>query len=150
MARRNPSPKESAAAAEAGKAVARKRELAPRYTEIAAAFPGYGERGYVRENGRVVGYRYPKSRNPERQQRINRTVFELWNPHRRADMNLGAELNANVATVRARDASGRERRIPEAMVGRSGLEPVAGRRPNLIYRNGQWWRYLGADRWEAA
>ena len=92
-------------------AARKKRDAAPSWADLEALF---GADGTVRDaRGKRVGYRYPRYDDPEKNQKVVEQVYELWNPHRRASVETGAELNASVRTVELEDQAGRVRVVDE-------------------------------------
>jgi hypothetical protein len=91
---------------------ARKRAAAPEWADLIGLF---GEQGVVRNHrGKIVGYRYPKYDDPEKNQKVALQAYELWDRHRRVSVDAGAELNANIklTTLENRD-SGQVRQVDE-------------------------------------
>ena len=74
---------------------AKKRAAAPDWSDLIDTF---GEQGARRdEQGRVVGYEYPKPKDDDERRQINGKVYEMWNPHRRVATELGANKSAKTA-----------------------------------------------------
>lgn len=105
--------REARRAAEATAEAVKKREAAPTWDDLAHTF---GEQGLERDaTGKIVGYRYPKPKDDEQRRKINETVYEMWNPHRRIATEIGMEKSAAVEmTTLVSEATGQARAVPVA------------------------------------
>lgn len=84
-------------AAVVGEAARKKHDAAPDWSEFVAL---WGEQGAIRNaRGKIVGYRYPKYADPEKQRMVNMQVLELWSRHTRVSTDLGLEESARHAPV---------------------------------------------------
>lgn len=79
----------------------KKYDAAPEWQDLIDRF---GEQGVVRdEHGVIVQYNYPKYDDPEKNRRIAEEVYDLWEPHRRVEMEMGAEASARHEPVLLKD-----------------------------------------------
>lgn len=79
-------------------------------------------------------------------------VGEMMRPAWRLESRRGSELSARDARVAMRDAQGRTHLVREAHEDRLGRKKgmlKVGRwgKPNLIERDGRWYRYAGREEW---
>jgi hypothetical protein len=79
------------------RAAARKRAAAPSWATIRGKFDKLGGVATLNAKGETVGYKYPRSADPEKQRKINQTVYEMWNPKRKVEMEVGAEVSAETS-----------------------------------------------------
>ena len=136
-----PSTAVSADAVAAVGAAAKKRAAAPDWKTINETF---GEAGVVRnKRGRQVGYRYPKTGDPERDRRTSQKVYEMWQPHRRVSAELGGEVSArhSARAVRVKTEKGVRLVAPERA---EEFERKHGERRSFGYSR----RYAEAPYWK--
>lgn len=94
-------------------AATRKRNAAPTWADINAAF---GDQGAVyNADGKQVGYKYPEPRSDEERRRMNQMVYDMWNPQRRIALEIGGERSAKTAVTTLVDQrTGREHQVVAA------------------------------------
>lgn len=154
MESKHPEKTVSDKAVAASRAIQKKREAAPSWSDYVSR---YGEQGAVRNSrGKIVGYKLPQHDDPQKNRRIAEEEFERWQPHRRLAIAHGGEANASIPTTTLIDRkTGAKHVVPEAVAARrarnSGLIEEAkarGCRVEAGVCGGMLWKWAGSTlRW---
>jgi len=126
----------------------RKRDARPSWDVVIHELRKFGDDGRVDYDarGRIKGYQPPTSNDPRVQERINRTVGELFQPERDISIQQSGETNTARGGTRLRDPrTGRVTVVPdrkaERMARKQGLvEMVRFGRGTGLHR---WWLTCG-------
>ncbi len=78
-------------------------------------------------------------------------IGEMMRPAWRKESDRGMTLQSRVTRVPMKDAQGRVHMVREESQDRIGrkknLHRVGGYKPNLVEREGRWYRYVGREEW---